>query len=208
MEAAVLAQQGGDPLAVQCEEAQQDRREKVREIPEEGAGRLTSRDGGRRPRKKCCPIPIPHAQSPIFPRRLSRSRRCRSLAATLHDAVEKILERAVSPGSARQLPRPCDSPLFRGGSHWSFRGPGVPGNAGSLCHVPRAGFSGSPCANGHGAPVSVGGPCYWRPGLGGVTTDRRLRPLARRLLITSLPPGVAIRARKPWRRRRLRLLGW
>lgn len=37
---------------------------------------------------------------------------------------------------------------------------------------------------------------------------RRLRPLARRLLITCLPPLVAIRARKPWLRFRFNTLGW
>src|SRR5437763_12265041 len=38
--------------------------------------------------------------------------------------------------------------------------------------------------------------------------DRRLRPLARRAASTRRPPGVAIRARKPWRRLRISLLGW
>jgi hypothetical protein len=38
--------------------------------------------------------------------------------------------------------------------------------------------------------------------------DRRLRPFARRAAITRRPPGVAIRARKPWRRLRISLLGW
>lgn len=37
---------------------------------------------------------------------------------------------------------------------------------------------------------------------------RRLRPLARRALITARPPGVAMRARKPWVRLRLIMLGW
>lgn len=37
--------------------------------------------------------------------------------------------------------------------------------------------------------------------------DRRLRPLARRALITARPPRVAMRARKPCRRARFRLLG-
>ncbi len=36
---------------------------------------------------------------------------------------------------------------------------------------------------------------------------RRVRPLARRALITLRPPLVAMRARKPWVRARLRLLG-
>ena len=35
----------------------------------------------------------------------------------------------------------------------------------------------------------------------------RLRPLARRLLMTLRPPGVLMRARKPWDRFRLMLLG-
>jgi len=48
---------------------------------------------------------------------------------------------------------------------------------------------------------------YLRALFGGVITASLLRPLARRRLITILPPGVAIRARNPWRRRRLRLLG-
>ena len=38
-------------------------------------------------------------------------------------------------------------------------------------------------------------------------TDRRARPFARRALITRRPPLVRIRARKPWVRLRLRLLG-
>ena len=38
-------------------------------------------------------------------------------------------------------------------------------------------------------------------------TARRLRPLARRALITARPPRVFMRARKPWVRARLRLLG-
>ena len=38
--------------------------------------------------------------------------------------------------------------------------------------------------------------------------DRRLRPFARRAAMTRRPPGVAIRARKPWRRLRISLLGW
>jgi hypothetical protein len=36
----------------------------------------------------------------------------------------------------------------------------------------------------------------------------RARPLARRLEITLRPPGVLMRARKPWDRFRLMLLGW
>lgn len=39
-------------------------------------------------------------------------------------------------------------------------------------------------------------------------TASRLRPLARRFLNTFRPPGVSIRARKPCRLRRHRLLGW
>lgn len=35
-----------------------------------------------------------------------------------------------------------------------------------------------------------------------------LRPRARRALSTLRPPTVALRARKPWRRLRTRLLGW
>lgn len=42
----------------------------------------------------------------------------------------------------------------------------------------------------------------------GGQADRRARPLARRALITRRPPLVAMRARKPWRRLRLILLGW
>ena len=38
--------------------------------------------------------------------------------------------------------------------------------------------------------------------------DRRLRPFARRAASTRRPPGVAMRARKPWRRLRTSLLGW
>ena len=43
---------------------------------------------------------------------------------------------------------------------------------------------------------------------GGIVAASRLRPLARRRLRTRRPPGVAMRARKPWRRLRRRLLGW
>jgi len=39
-------------------------------------------------------------------------------------------------------------------------------------------------------------------------TLRRLRPFARRALMTRRPPGVFMRARKPWVRTRLILLGW
>jgi hypothetical protein len=39
-------------------------------------------------------------------------------------------------------------------------------------------------------------------------TVRRARPLARRRLSTRRPPRVAMRARKPWLRARLSLLGW
>lgn len=38
--------------------------------------------------------------------------------------------------------------------------------------------------------------------------ERRLRPLARRALMILRPPTVFMRARKPWLRARLRLLGW
>src|SRR5438132_11514112 len=38
--------------------------------------------------------------------------------------------------------------------------------------------------------------------------DRRLRPFARRAASTLRPAAVAMRARKPWRRLRTRLLGW
>ena len=38
--------------------------------------------------------------------------------------------------------------------------------------------------------------------------DNRLRPLARRALITLRPALVAMRARNPWVRLRLMLLGW
>ena len=44
--------------------------------------------------------------------------------------------------------------------------------------------------------------------VGNTYADKRLRPLARRAFITRRPPTVAIRARKPWRRLRTRLLGW
>src|SRR5699024_10205956 len=47
-------------------------------------------------------------------------------------------------------------------------------------------------------------PADYRPGL----AARRLRPLARRALMIARPDLVAMRARKPWRRRRLILLGW
>ena len=48
------------------------------------------------------------------------------------------------------------------------------------------------------------------PALGRVTrqADRRARPFARRAFMTCRPPLVAMRARKPCRRLRLRLLGW
>lgn len=39
-------------------------------------------------------------------------------------------------------------------------------------------------------------------------TARRLRPLARRRLSVRRPPGVRMRARKPWVRLRLTTLGW
>ena len=38
--------------------------------------------------------------------------------------------------------------------------------------------------------------------------DSRLRPFARRLASTRRPPTVAMRLRKPWRRLRIRTLGW
>ncbi len=41
----------------------------------------------------------------------------------------------------------------------------------------------------------------------GVDTVSRLRPFARLALITLRPPGLAMRARNPWRRRRFTLLG-
>ena len=44
--------------------------------------------------------------------------------------------------------------------------------------------------------------------LGGIETVNRLRPLARRRLMTSCPPGVLIRARNPCVRLRRLLLGW
>ena len=44
--------------------------------------------------------------------------------------------------------------------------------------------------------------------LGGIETVNRLRPLARRRLRTSCPPGVLIRARNPCVRLRRLLLGW
>ena len=43
---------------------------------------------------------------------------------------------------------------------------------------------------------------------GDAQADRRLRPFARRAASTRRPPGVAIRARKPWRRLRTSWLGW
>lgn len=197
MEAAIGPQQRRDALSIQGDQAQQGRREQAGDSTEDGAQGLSDRACRRRLREECCPTPIPHAQSSVCPRQPSQSRRCRSLAATLHDAVEKIPERVASPDSARQRPRPCDSPLSRGVSRWSCRGPGAPGNVDSPCRACRAGSEGNPCANGRDAPVSAEGPYYRRPGLGGVTTVSRLRPLARRLFSTSLPPGVAIRARKP-----------
>ena len=39
---------------------------------------------------------------------------------------------------------------------------------------------------------------YVRARFGGTVTVNRLRPLARRRLMTLRPPGVAMRARKPW----------
>ena len=45
------------------------------------------------------------------------------------------------------------------------------------------------------------------PFFNGNQADSFLRPRARRLRITARPPTVAIRARKPWRRARTRLLG-
>jgi hypothetical protein len=195
MKAALRAHQRRDPSAVKGDDAQQERRDRDVDPVGECAERI--RSGRRRPREGCCPTPIPHAQSSVCPRRLSRSPRCRSLAATLHDAVEKIHARAVSPCCARQIRRPCDSPLFRGVSRWSYRGSGAPENGGSPCRAFRAGSEGNPCATGRGAPVSADDPCYLRPGLGGVTTVSRFLPFARRLFSTSLPPGVAIRARKP-----------
>lgn len=42
----------------------------------------------------------------------------------------------------------------------------------------------------------------------GMVATSRLRPLARRRERTLRPPGVFIRARKPWVRLRLMLLGW
>lgn len=42
---------------------------------------------------------------------------------------------------------------------------------------------------------------------GGIETVSRFRPLARLRLKTLRPPGVAIRARKPWVRKRRVLLG-
>lgn len=44
--------------------------------------------------------------------------------------------------------------------------------------------------------------------LGGIETVNRLRPLARRRLMTACPPGVLIRARNPCVRLRRLLLGW
>lgn len=41
-----------------------------------------------------------------------------------------------------------------------------------------------------------------------VQADKRLRPLARRRLITLRPPTDDIRARKPWVRLRFTLDGW
>jgi len=39
-------------------------------------------------------------------------------------------------------------------------------------------------------------------------TDKRLRPLARRALITALPPRVFMRTRNPWVRARRVFEGW
>ena len=41
-----------------------------------------------------------------------------------------------------------------------------------------------------------------------ISGAKRLRPFERRRRKTFLPPGVLIRARKPWQRFRLILLGW
>jgi hypothetical protein len=43
---------------------------------------------------------------------------------------------------------------------------------------------------------------------GGIDMASRARPFARLRLSTLRPPGVAIRARKPWVRSRRRLCGW
>jgi hypothetical protein len=49
---------------------------------------------------------------------------------------------------------------------------------------------------------------YVRARFGGTVTVNRLRPLARRRLMTLRPPGVSMRARKPCVRFLLILLGW
>jgi hypothetical protein len=48
---------------------------------------------------------------------------------------------------------------------------------------------------------------YRRARLGGTLTVSLFRPLALRLFSTLRPPGVSIRARKPWVRLRRTLLG-
>jgi len=50
-------------------------------------------------------------------------------------------------------------------------------------------------------------PFYQRGCFGGIVTDSLFRPFALRRLRTLRPPGVAIRARKPWVLFRLILLG-
>ena len=45
-------------------------------------------------------------------------------------------------------------------------------------------------------------------GCAGAQTARRLRPLARRALMTARPPRVFMRTRKPWVRARRVLEGW
>ena len=53
-------------------------------------------------------------------------------------------------------------------------------------------------------------PVIWSQAIGCTTvqTARRLRPLARRALITARPPRVFMRIRKPWVRARRILEGW
>src|SRR5690606_13825395 len=53
-----------------------------------------------------------------------------------------------------------------------------------------------------------GGPASGRQGRDANQALRRLRPLARRRARTLRPSAVFMRARKPWSRLRLRLLGW
>ncbi len=61
--------------------------------------------------------------------------------------------------------------------------------------------------SGFGQPVRPTAGSQPRASFGGIVTVRRLRPLARRLLMTARPAAVLMRTRKPCVRLRRRLLG-